>query len=110
MTRNATNGNGNRTGPGLAFRPGRILSTPGALAAMDDAGTDPRALLAMHLRGDFGQVDAEDGAANRAAIRGGGGRVLSSYNLGGGAVVWIITSFSDVPGEQHTTFLTPDEY
>ena len=40
------------------FRLGRIAATPGAIAAMLDAGTNAAILLRRHVTGDWGDMDA----------------------------------------------------
>jgi len=61
-------------------------------------------LLERHRTGDWGNLDAEDAAANDAAVKH-GGRLLSSYKVGE-EVVWIITE-SD---RSVTTLLLPEDY
>jgi hypothetical protein len=90
---------------------GRLLATPGALRALD--GERIAALLARHIRGDWGVVDADDRAANDAALAQ-GERILSAYAIdpakpcaGHGAnCVWIITERD----RSVTTVLLPEEY
>lgn len=67
--------------PGFAL--GRLLSTPGALAALVEAGQDGRTFLKRHYSGDWGDLDPEDKKANdRALMR--GERILSAYRLSTG--------------------------
>ncbi len=87
------------------FQLGQILSTPGALKIMTDNDVDPLGLVQRHVRGDWGVVCAADGRANEDAVRY-GDRLLSSYLMKSGAVVWIITE-SD---RSVTTLLLPDDY
>ncbi len=61
-------------------------------------------LLARHLSGDWGQVSADDGLANEAAVAD-GTRILSSYPVGD-QTVWVITDAD----RSVTTFLLPSEY
>lgn len=72
----------------------------------DDAGIlrATADLLERHRTGDWGNLDAEDAAANDAAVKH-GGRLLSSYKVGE-EVVWIITE-SD---RSVTTLLLPEDY
>lgn len=86
------------------FRPGQIVSTPGALAAMEEQQCSPLTLLARHLTGDWGSICAEDAASNEEALQF-GGRLLSSYELAPEVKIWVIT-------EQNvaTTYLLPSEY
>lgn len=83
----------------------RVLITPAALDALTAAGADTRGLLDRHRRGDWGDLDAHDRAANDAALAE-GERVLSAYTLPTGATVWIITEYD----RAHTAILMPDDY
>ena len=44
------------------FQPGRIVATPGALAALEASGEAPVGYLARHIAGDWGDVDEHDHA------------------------------------------------
>jgi hypothetical protein len=92
--------------PQLNLRLGRLLSTPGAIEAMAKAGQDPAELLTRHRSGDWGDVDAEDAAANTRAAVEGGERVLSAYTLKDGTRLWVITEAA----RSATTILLPDEH
>jgi len=87
------------------FPPGQLVATSAALTAMEEHRCTPLSLLARHLTGDWGCVPAEDAQANELALRT-GGRVLSSYLIGGETRVWLITE-SD---RSATTFILPGEY
>jgi len=50
------------------FSIGRTLATPGALAALEEAGQSPAFFLDHHGRGDWGDVNAEDQRANDEAL------------------------------------------
>lgn len=92
------------------FPVGRLVATPGALAALEDAKTSVFELLSRHLRGDWGCVCEDDAAANDASMRD-GSRILSAYRLGTGVKIWLITEAADENGERSaTTALLPDEY
>jgi hypothetical protein len=84
---------------------GRTLATPGALRALEEAGEDPRRLLARHSTGDWGELDHEDWQANNRALRE-GARLLSAYSLRSGLRVWVITEAD----RSATTLLLPEEY
>lgn len=86
------------------FTLGRCVATPGALAMLDDNRASVIDLLARHVRGDWGDLEAEDIAANNAAVAD-GDRLLSAYQLARGRV-WVITE-SD---RSATTVLLPEEY
>jgi hypothetical protein len=94
------------------FPLGRVVATPGALAAMQEAGVAPADLLRRHVSGDWGDVPAEDAAENELSVRE-GFRILSSCPLlGTDARVWVITDgVDDDDGHRAaTTMLLPDEY
>ncbi|KVN20825.1 MULTISPECIES: hypothetical protein [unclassified Burkholderia] len=88
------------------FPMGRPVITPAAQAALDAAGIEGVLLLARHIRGDWGDLSAEDLVSNELALLT-GKRLLSSYNLPDGTgKVWIITEADRAA----TTILLPDEY
>lgn len=85
------------------FGLGRMLATPGVLEAIP-----PEEMLravSRHARGDWGDLDDEDRAANDNALRF-GGRLLSAYHSGAGVKFWIITEHD----RSATTVLLPSEY
>ena len=86
------------------FPLGRIVATPGALAALAAASVAPTALLARHAAGDWGDVPPEDAAENKPSVAR-GFRLISSYPVGDGRV-WIITEAD----RSATTLLLPSEY
>ena len=89
----------------LRFPLGRIVATPGALAAFERAGESPLPFLARHGAGDWGELDEHDREANERAVRQ-GERILSAYSLGTGERLWLITEAD----RRLTTFLLPSEY
>ena len=91
--------------PDALFPLGIIVSTPGALAALEEVGLDPRVLLRRHMVGDWGDLDEEDRLLNEQAVHV-GTRIISSYTLQDGEKVWVITE-ADRSG---TTLLLPEEY
>jgi hypothetical protein len=86
------------------FPLGRVVATPGALAALGEAGVEPLGLLQRHASGDWGAVCAEDAASNERALTN-GWRIISAYEVGG-ARIWVITE-SD---RRSTCLLLPSEY
>lgn len=84
------------------FAHGTLVQTPGARDTFD-AGFLQGALL-RHLSGDWGDLDAEDKAANAAALRD-GERLFSSYRRGA-LQLYIITEAD----RSVTTLLLPSEY
>jgi hypothetical protein len=95
----------------ILFDLGRIVATPGALAALEREGEDPTTYLARHASGDWGDIPEEDRQANQSALED-GSRILSAYTLPGGTRLWIITD-AEIDAQHHrqaTTFLLPEEY
>lgn len=86
----------------LRFDLGRVVATPGALAALTQ--DDLLTALARHGAGDWGEVDAEDARANDRAL-GEGARLLSAYWSAGGVKFWIITEAD----RSATTVLLPED-
>lgn len=87
------------------FPLGKVLATPGALAALEQHQQSPLLYLVRHVMGDWGDLDAEDLRANNAALVH-GTRVLSSYRLKGAQRIWLITEAD----RSATTLLLPEEY
>lgn len=87
------------------FPVGELVSTQGALMALLRARQSPLEFLQRHLRGDWGDLCAEDVAENEFALAH-GLRLMSSYTTAAGERIWLITE-ADRPA---TTFLLPDEY
>ncbi len=72
------------------FRLGRIVGTPGALAAMERAGQTPHEFLHLHVQGQWGDSAEEDARANKVALRN-GERLLSAYWTANRERLWVIT-------------------
>lgn len=87
------------------FPLGQVVATPGALQALEDSGESPSYYLSRHARGEWGEIDAEDKAANDLALRE-GSRLLSAYTTSQGGKLWIITEAD----RSVTTLLLPSEY
>lgn len=85
------------------FALGRIVATRNALDRL--AREEIEEALARHHRGDWGELDDEDRAANDAALRD-GSRILSAYTAGKGEKVWVITEAD----RSATTVLLPEDY
>jgi hypothetical protein len=83
----------------------RIVATPGALEALEDAQQAPFEFLRRHVAGDWGDVDAEDKALNDQALLD-GTRLLSSYRTSKGQTIWVITEAD----RSVTTILLPEDY
>ena len=84
---------------------GRVVATPGALRALDEAGVSPASLLTRHVNGDWGELSEHDRKQNEFSLKN-GFRILSSYTVGNGERIWIITE-SD---RSSTCILLPSEY
>ena len=92
------------------FEVGEVVTTPGALEALESAGQSPAELLDRHVRGDWGDVSDNDREANDLALED-GSRLFSVYLLGPATKLWIIT---EARGENvqraSTCLLLPEEY
>ena len=93
------------TVPPARFPLGTFCITSGAEAALLASDVCLADLLTRHVRGDWGEMDAQDRQANEAALRN-GQRLLSAYRLPDGQMLWIITEAD----RSATTALLPDEY
>ena len=51
------------------FKLGRLVATPPAISLLESVGVSIWSLVARHVAGDFGDVDAHDRQANEDAIR-----------------------------------------
>jgi len=89
----------------LRFALGQVVATPGALAALLQAGQTPFEFLERHVVGDWGELEPQDVQANEDALQR-GGRLLSRYRTRQGVVVWLITEWD----RSATTLLLPMEY
>jgi hypothetical protein len=91
--------------PDARFPLGRVVATPGALAALDRTGDTPTAFLRRHVSGDWGELDAHDREENELSLMG-GFRLLSAYTLFDGTRIWVITEAD----RSSTCILLPEEY
>jgi len=89
------------------FTLGRCVATPRAIDALQRQAppVDPADLFVRHIVGDWGDLDAEDAAANDYALHF-DERLLSSYRLPDETVVWVITEAD----RSATTLLLPEDY
>ena len=87
------------------FPLGQLVTTPGALDALVDAGQDPMEFVARHQSGDWGELGAEDKQENEYSLQH-GFRLLSAYTLRTGERIWVITEAD----RSATTLLLPEEY
>ena len=87
------------------FPLGQIVATPGALAALEEAGQQPVTFLQRHQSGDWGDCGEEDKQENDLSVRE-GFRIFSVYHTSRGRKIWVITEAD----RSSTCFLLPDEY
>jgi hypothetical protein len=87
------------------FPLGRVVATPGALAALEETGESPGLFIKRHVTGDWGNVDEHDRQENELSVVQ-GFRLLSAYTLSNGTKLWIITEAD----RSSTTLLLPSEY
>jgi len=88
---------------------GRVVATAAVAAAVPQPLLT--SLLDRHAASDWGDLDAEDKAANDLAAHTGDGRLFSSYDTAEHGTIWIITN--DIRGEGDgpiTNVLFPDDY
>ena len=91
--------------PAKRFALGEIVSTRGALDALEKSGQSPLIFLLRHAANDWGEVGKEDWQANDEALET-GERLLSSYRTTLGVPIWLITEHD----RSVSTLLLPDEY
>jgi hypothetical protein len=87
------------------FRLGKLVSTPGALAALTEAGQSPMVFVSQHVVGNWGVCCEEDRQANEDALKN-GDRLFSVYRTAKGVKIWIITEAD----RSSTCILLPEEY
>ena len=87
------------------FSLGRIVSTPGALAALEESGETASTFLKRHHSGDWGDVCPEDAEANEEALAN-GERIFSVYHTAKNEKVYVITEAN----RSSTCVLLSDEY
>src|SRR5258708_3833334 len=88
------------------FTLGRVVATPGALAAIGVSGDDLTTYLARHQSGDWGDIDADDLRENQLSLEQ-GFRLMSVFTLSiTGVKIWVITEAD----RSSTCILLPEEY
>jgi len=87
------------------FSLGRIVATPGALEAVQEANQNPFEFIQRHQSGDWGELCAEDIRENEFSVIN-GFRILSAYRTLHDVKVWVITEAD----RSVTTLLLPHEY
>lgn len=92
------------------FSLGQILSTPGALEALENSGQEPGFFLSQHSQGNWGDLSDGDKLLNEEALTD-GSRIMSSYRTLKGIKFWVITDAVDEDDKRYvTTLLLPEEY
>jgi hypothetical protein len=86
------------------FRLGSVVATPGVLQFCEQHKINPLLLLGRHMAGDWGDLSADDMAANVHAVQH-GLRVFSSYKFSDHKI-WVITEAD----RSSTCILLPNEY
>jgi hypothetical protein len=87
------------------FTLGQVVATPGALAALENAGQQPGDFLSRHVTCDWGDVPPEDIKENEFSLQH-GFRLLSAYRTSAGDKIWLITEADRCS----TCLLLPEEY
>lgn len=87
------------------FALSQVVATPASLNAIAELGLSPLTLIHRHATGDWGDLGAEDQAANRQALKF-GLRIFSSYRLNLTVSIWIITE----ENRSSTSILLPIDY
>ena len=99
--------------PYLPFQLGQVVATKGVLELLTPQ--EMITLLSRHSKGDWGDLCQTDKDLNDQALKGGDGRLFSSYNIldakyceGDGQIqkIWVITEWD----RSVTTVLLPSEY
>ena len=89
----------------VRFQLGRLLSTPGALHALEKNNQGALEFIQRHAKGDWGDVCEEDRKENELSFLH-GSRLISVYSLNDGTKIWIISEAN----RSATTLLLPEEY
>lgn len=87
------------------FRLGRIVMTPKAIEAFEEALDEPWRYINLHCCAYWGLVPESDWQANDTALLE-GLRIISVYEIGSGERIWIITEAD----RSSTCILLPGEY
>ena len=87
------------------FSLGRIVATPGALEAVQEANQNSFEFIQRHQSGDWGELCEEDKRENEFSLKN-GFRILSAYRTLHDVKVWVITEAD----RSVTTLLLPHEY
>jgi hypothetical protein len=89
----------------VRFSLGRLLITPGAADALEEANQSPQEFLSRHARLEQGELSNEDQRENEFSVSK-HLRIFSAFKTAKGEKLWIITEAS----REYTTLLLPSEY
>lgn len=93
----------------VKFELGQFVGTPQALRFCSLHNIEVFDLLRRHASGDWGNLGAEDAAANNSALID-GSRILSAYTFPAGKV-WLLTEAEGDDGHRASTCLMlPTDY
>jgi hypothetical protein len=87
------------------FPLGRLVATPAALAALEEAGESALTYLTRHVTEDYGDLTYGDIRANESAVKH-GDRILSAYHLKSGQKIYVITEAD----RSSTCVMLPSDY
>jgi len=87
------------------FSLGKIVGTPGALAALEKANQSSVEFIQRHVSGDWGECCDDDRQANEDALQD-GARIFSVYKTALGKKLYVVTEAD----RSSTCLLLPDEY
>ncbi len=106
MQANLSSRNTADTTPRLVRFPlGQIVTTPGALDAIEEARQTPQEFISRHARLEQGELSAEDYRENLFSVDK-HLRIFSAYKTARGVKLWIITEAD----RSSTCILLPEEY
>ena len=93
---------------GTLFTPGMVVSTPGAIQALERNERGSFGLLLRHLSGDWGSLSPDGVEDQQLSLNPEhqDERIMSVYDLDDGTKLWVITEWD----RSATTFLLPEEY
>ena len=89
----------------VRFTLGRLFMTPGAIAALEDAGQSPQEFISRHARLEQGELSDEDQRENEFSVNK-HLRIFSAFITVKGEKLWLITEAD----RSVTTILLPEEY
>jgi hypothetical protein len=100
-----TSKDSNTTPSPIRFELGRLVMTPGAIEALEEAGQSPQEMISRHARLEQGELCDEDHRENLFSVDK-HLRIFSAFKTANGVKIWVITEAD----RSATTLLLPDEY